>query len=90
VNFDTKLSKLAAVYFFSVQAFRKAKTTMGDELPVPAQLETQLGKCKTVRSSDYYKPRTKTAEVRRDDDGCAVGMALDVEYETLTMPLLYF
>lgn len=43
---------------------RKSKArTMGDELPVPAQLETQLGKCKTVRASDFYKPRTKTDEV---------------------------
>jgi hypothetical protein len=29
-------------------------------LPVPAQLEAQLGKCKTVRASDYYKSRSKT------------------------------
>jgi hypothetical protein len=35
-----------------------------DVLPVPAALETQLSKCKTVRESDYYKPRTKTPEVR--------------------------
>lgn len=38
-----------------------------DALPVPAALETQLSKCKTVRSSDYYKPRTKTAEVSVDE-----------------------
>lgn len=33
-----------------------------DPLPVPAQLEIQLGKCKTIRKSDHYKARTKTAE----------------------------
>jgi hypothetical protein len=40
--------------------------TMGDDdLPVPAQLEAQLGKCKTVRkASEYYKSRDKTTEVR--------------------------
>jgi hypothetical protein len=32
---------------------------MGD-LPVPAQLKAQLDKCKSVRSSDYYKSREKT------------------------------
>jgi hypothetical protein len=37
---------------------------MADPLPVPAQLEAQLSKCKTVRSADsYIKSRTKTAEV---------------------------
>ena len=38
---------------------------MGEQpLPVPAQLEAQLDKCKTVRNAaEYYKPRTKTAEV---------------------------
>ena len=41
---------------------------MADELPVPAQLETQLGKCKTVRSSDFYKARTKTTEVSQAQD----------------------
>jgi hypothetical protein len=35
-----------------------------DPLPVPAQLEAQLGKCKVMRSADSYKPRTKTAAVR--------------------------
>lgn len=43
---------------------------MADELPVPAQLQTQLGKCKTVRSSDYYKPRTKTPQARKDPFFC--------------------
>lgn len=33
------------------------------ELAVPAQLEAQLAKCKTVRKTDYYKPRTKTDAV---------------------------
>ena len=37
---------------------------MADELKVPAQLETQLAKCKTVRKLDSYKPRTKSAAVR--------------------------
>jgi len=37
---------------------------MAEPLPVPAQLEAQLDKCKTVRNAaEYYKPRTKTAEV---------------------------
>lgn len=35
-----------------------------DVLPVPKQLETQLGKCKTVRSPTYYKSREKTPAVR--------------------------
>jgi len=34
-----------------------------DPLPVPAQLETQLGKCKTVRPSTYYKSRERSKEV---------------------------
>jgi hypothetical protein len=45
------------------EANKPYTTTMADELPVPAQLQAQLAKCKTVRGSDYYKPRTKTAEV---------------------------
>jgi hypothetical protein len=37
-----------------------------DSLPVPPQLEAQLDKCKTVRNAAvFYKPRTKTAEVRQ-------------------------
>jgi hypothetical protein len=43
--------------------------TADDVLPVPAALETQLSKCKTVRSSDYYKPRTKTPEVSASKHG---------------------
>jgi hypothetical protein len=42
-----------------------------DPLPVPSQLETQLGKCKTVRSSDFYKSREKTPAVR--GAGAAIG-----------------
>lgn len=39
---------------------------MAEPLPVPAQLEAQLDKCKTVRNAaEYYKPRNKTAEVRQ-------------------------
>ena len=39
-----------------------------DPLPVPAQLEAQLNKCKSVRSAeDSYKSRTKTAKVRATD-----------------------
>ena len=52
---------------------------MPDPLPVPAQLEAQLGKCKTVRSADtYVKDRTKSAQVgfrvqiEHDDFCCAV------------------
>jgi hypothetical protein len=41
-----------------------------DPLPVPAQLEAQLGKCKTVRQPDYYKPRNKTAAVSMP--GCCI------------------
>jgi hypothetical protein len=39
---------------------------MGDiePLPVPAQLEAQLGKCKSVRSATYHKSRVKSAAVR--------------------------
>jgi hypothetical protein len=39
---------------------------MGEtDLPVPAQLETQLAKCKTVRKADvYYKSREKSSAVR--------------------------
>jgi hypothetical protein len=37
---------------------------MNDPLPVPAQLEAQLAKCKTVRTADtYVNDRTKTAKV---------------------------
>ena len=39
-----------------------------DPLPVPPQLEAQLAKCKTVRKSDYYKPRNKTQAVSIPDD----------------------
>lgn len=36
-----------------------------DPLPVPAQLEAQLNKCKTVRRmATYYKDRVKTSGVR--------------------------
>jgi hypothetical protein len=40
-------------------------TIMGDnDLPVPAQLETQLAKCKTVRNAaEYYKSREKSKKV---------------------------
>ena len=34
-----------------------------DVLPAPAQLEAQLGKCKSVRPPTYYKSRVKTAAV---------------------------
>jgi hypothetical protein len=34
-----------------------------DPLPVPAQLQTQLAKCKSVRKPDYHKSREKTPEV---------------------------
>eukprot|EP00544_Gedaniella_sp_CCMP2646_P001856 CAMPEP_0202508566 /NCGR_PEP_ID=MMETSP1361-20130828/52318_1 /ASSEMBLY_ACC=CAM_ASM_000849 /TAXON_ID=210615 /ORGANISM="Staurosira complex sp., Strain CCMP2646" /LENGTH=54 /DNA_ID=CAMNT_0049142747 /DNA_START=28 /DNA_END=192 /DNA_ORIENTATION=+ len=33
-----------------------------DPLPVPAQLQTQLAKCKSVRKPDYHKSREKTPE----------------------------
>lgn len=36
---------------------------MADSLKVPAQLETQLAKCKTVRDLKFYKPRTKSEAV---------------------------
>ena len=38
---------------------------MGEaDLPVPAQLETQLAKCKTVRkAAEYYKSREKSSAV---------------------------
>ena len=32
---------------------------MGD-LPIPAQLKTQMDKCKSIRQSNYYKSREKT------------------------------
>jgi hypothetical protein len=36
-----------------------------DPLPVPAQLNAQLNKCKTVRNADaYHKSREKSATVR--------------------------
>lgn len=43
----------------------KNRITMADSdvLPAPAQLEAQLGKCKSVRPSTYYKSRVKTAAV---------------------------
>lgn len=33
------------------------------ELPVPDQLQVQLGKCKTIREVDHHKSRTKTPKV---------------------------
>lgn len=40
---------------------------MGEtDLPVPAQLETQLAKCKTVRkAADHYKSREKSVTVSK-------------------------
>jgi len=38
---------------------------MADELPVPAQLEAQLGKCKSTRPATYYKSRVKTEAVSK-------------------------
>ena len=56
---------------------------MTDSLPVPAQLEAQLDKCKTVRNAAvFYKARTKTAEVNKycnsisDDDDVEMRMAV--------------
>jgi len=57
---------------------------MGDELPVPAQLNAQLGKCKTVRPSDYYKPRTKTTQVRRRN--ARLSLVIDQPLQLLTSP----
>jgi hypothetical protein len=59
---------------------------MGDEdLPVPAQLETQLGKCKTVRkASEYYKSREKTSEVRTCKQTKNVVYCVGDELRTLT------
>ena len=37
--------------------------TDSEPLPVPAQLEAQLGKCKSSRPPTYYKSREKTAAV---------------------------
>jgi hypothetical protein len=50
------------------------------QLPVPAQLEAQLGKCKTVRQADtYIKDRTKTAKVSNN-------VVLKGESERVTHP----
>jgi hypothetical protein len=38
------------------------------DLPIPNQLSVQLGKCKTVRDTDYHKSREKTDDVRCIDD----------------------
>eukprot|EP00578_Thalassiosira_sp_NH16_P020061 CAMPEP_0181105528 /NCGR_PEP_ID=MMETSP1071-20121207/16036_1 /TAXON_ID=35127 /ORGANISM="Thalassiosira sp., Strain NH16" /LENGTH=53 /DNA_ID=CAMNT_0023188853 /DNA_START=61 /DNA_END=222 /DNA_ORIENTATION=- len=36
---------------------------MKDPLPIPAQLEKQLSKCKTVRDADtFFKSREKTKQ----------------------------
>ena len=35
-----------------------------DPLPVPAQLEAQLGKCRSVRNDECCKSRDKTKQVR--------------------------
>jgi hypothetical protein len=61
-----------------------------DVLPAPAQLEAQLGKCKSVRPATYYKTRVKTAAVgfllaRRSVCCLACHLIL-----TLTSNLLYF
>ena len=37
---------------------------MTDPLPVPAQLEAQLGKCRSVRNDTFRKGRDKTPQVR--------------------------
>eukprot|EP00542_Grammatophora_oceanica_P021854 CAMPEP_0194026554 /NCGR_PEP_ID=MMETSP0009_2-20130614/857_1 /TAXON_ID=210454 /ORGANISM="Grammatophora oceanica, Strain CCMP 410" /LENGTH=52 /DNA_ID=CAMNT_0038665303 /DNA_START=83 /DNA_END=241 /DNA_ORIENTATION=- len=38
---------------------------MGEPLPVPAQLKTQLDKCKSIRDENYHKSREKTpAEIK--------------------------
>ena len=43
----------------------KLSNTMKDPLPIPAQLEKQLSKCKTVRDADtFFKSREKTKQVR--------------------------
>eukprot|EP00563_Minutocellus_polymorphus_P019636 CAMPEP_0197715988 /NCGR_PEP_ID=MMETSP1434-20131217/1035_1 /TAXON_ID=265543 /ORGANISM="Minutocellus polymorphus, Strain CCMP3303" /LENGTH=53 /DNA_ID=CAMNT_0043300265 /DNA_START=39 /DNA_END=200 /DNA_ORIENTATION=+ len=35
---------------------------MTDPLPVPAQLEAQLGKCRSVRNDTFRKGRDKTPQ----------------------------
>ena len=37
---------------------------MTDPLPVPAQLDAQLGKCRSVRNDTFRKGRDKTPQVR--------------------------
>ena len=37
---------------------------MTDPLPVPAQLNAQLGKCRSVRNDTFRKGRDKTPQVR--------------------------
>ena len=37
---------------------------MTDPLPVPAQLDAQLGKCRSVRNNTFRKGRDKTPQVR--------------------------
>jgi hypothetical protein len=39
---------------------------MVDPLPVPAQLEAQLAKCKSVRDSEFHKSREKTPQVKKN------------------------
>lgn len=51
---------------FAVIIFIKEnnKPNMTDPLPVPAQLEAQLGKCRSVRNDSFRKGREKTPQVR--------------------------
>jgi hypothetical protein len=58
-----------------------------DVLPVPGQLEAQLGKCKTVRKSTFYKSREKTPQVRflnDDEDDEVFGLHVNVRAHQFT------
>ena len=57
------LYKSYFVVVATLLCFSFLKMDNNDVLPVPGQLEAQLGKCKTVRKPTYYKNREKTAPV---------------------------
>ena len=64
---------------------------MGESLPVPAQLEAQLDKCKTVRNAaEYYKPRTKTAEVSHYHEIGSYLSLLCISHSGMSSRVLFF
>lgn len=63
----TLVVSLHTFFGFLSSTFQYQNTTMADPLPVPAQLEAQLGKCKTVRDANtFVKDRKKSPQVNHN------------------------